>query len=314
MQPKNLATSILFILGLFFLANSKANITGAVIGVPISQTISSFLGIILIVVAIIFLTGKYEKKLDFYILGKNRVAIRGLEDVSRQEIQVNTKPPINSNYLNLNELKELLSDKVISKEDRENIAEKYKPDFEKAIFEGYKRFFSYKNKQKPDLKEKEKEELKKIADKLRISRAAEKVFDMLKPSYDTRRELLSKLKHEEPYILKPIEGGKAAYVHFTSAEAANNIKNEGLFKGEQQALYFDSLEKAKEFVNESNRVDIKKLTGIKNAAKAIIFQTIYPPKKVNKLSGEKTKSMSKAFFENLETDSCYTFETKGISR
>ena len=53
-----LLSGLFFLIGLFFIVNSKINITGAVIGVPFTSTLGSIFGILFFVLGVLFLKRK----------------------------------------------------------------------------------------------------------------------------------------------------------------------------------------------------------------------------------------------------------------
>jgi len=73
----------LFLAGIILLINSKSNITGAVIGVAVSSTINSFIGIIFILISgLLFLAGEEKGKKDLEIF-ISRAAIERSQKDSR---------------------------------------------------------------------------------------------------------------------------------------------------------------------------------------------------------------------------------------
>jgi len=70
---------ILILLGFFFIANSQANITGAVIGVSISSLINSILGIAFILVSVILFV--FVKRPEYY----NKELEKIIEDAKRDK-------------------------------------------------------------------------------------------------------------------------------------------------------------------------------------------------------------------------------------
>ncbi|NQU98174.1 hypothetical protein HQ533_01800 [Candidatus Woesearchaeota archaeon] len=316
----NAISLALFTWGAFLILNSQASITGAVIGT--SGQVSGIIGFLLILIAGVFTTTTLptkglEHKVKFFEEqrhGKNFISIQGMNDISAQQIiQTNYNPPIDEYHMNLKQLESLLRGDVVSEEDKAEFAEEYKEDFKEAIIDGYKSYFEFK--QHPSANKKTR---KRIAKKLRIARAAERVFRLLDTHYKTRPQQVSDIRRsdmgQKPYIEKPIREGKAAYVHFTSSTNAEQIKKRKYLHGEQQALFFPNLEEAEEFVENTSQNRAKTLTGANASQTAIIFQTFVPPEKINRLSGEKTRSMPKAFFHDLEIGTCYHFKTQNVSK
>jgi len=314
MRKARILGIIIFALGILSILNANINITGAVIGISLESCAGYIMGITLMFISIILLATDLEERVNVkvYETGKGafkRTLIEGLTGVSStQIIQANAKPVMGEDkerIMNLDRLKEIVKDCGIEEKD----VIQYLTPLKEKVREGYKAYFSGMAKNNKITPEEKK--------KLRLSIGAERVIDVLTPEYKTRKEKLNELKKNpivgsDLSVYNPILRGTATYVHFTSS--ADDIIKSGFFEGKQQAIYFPSLEKAKEFAGNINRADAKKLTGTEHADQAIIFQTYEPPKDINKLSGEKTRSMRKAFFNDLKTDSCYTFMIQNISR
>ena len=304
-----------FLIGIFFLLNSKTDITGAVVGVSnISSGFSSIFGIVFLIGSVVMFVGGEnleERVVDIYETKRGKIRFveaKGLDDIA-PFIQLDTRETIDNQHINLKDLKELLDDTTDEK-GRKEISKKYEHSIKEKIYGEFKDYFEYKLKHKDKESRERRDE---IAKGLREARSAESLFQLLDPNYKTRRERLNNIKKSNknnPHIYNPIKEGKAVYVRYTTDNEIKCIEDEGVIAGEKesQSLYFPSLEKAEDFINKTSSAHVKQITGAKKADKAIVFQTIYAPDKINYLVGEKSKGMPKAFFTNLKKDSCYLFK------
>ncbi|MEK6836344.1 MAG: hypothetical protein AABX94_01605 [Nanoarchaeota archaeon] len=324
MEKRNirLLSIISLVLGIIFLINSKTNITGAVINSSsISSTFSSIFGVILILVSVILfifaesLEGRLEDKVHIYETrrGKTRfVEIKGMDSIAPL-IQANNNGVIGPYHINLKDLNELLGAEYISLNEREKISNRYGHFFKEKMYEGLRDYSKYKQTHKKltvEDKNRNKEERDRIAKELREARASERVLQILDPSYKTIRERLTDFKKShkgEPHVVNPIIKRNAVYVRYTSEEEVEDIEKNKIMAGTKQSLYFPSLEKAQKFINDTPKDIVKTITGAGCTDRAIVFQTIYAPDKMNTLVGKESRSMHKAFFKDLEKDTCYFF-------
>jgi hypothetical protein len=316
MWKKKIIGVLLLVAGIFLIANSQANITGNVIGAE-SFSINVSIGIIFLVSGLaILVSGTIEEKLmpeakldtfEVRIRGGKVVCVQGMNDLSNRTLAITQEPLTKEEeerYINLKDLKNLIDEGLVEDEQKE----RYTSVLREKVKEGYKSAFERISKH-IRLDENQKK-------KLRIAISVEKLIDTINPAYETRKEKLAELKKNpisaEPHVYKPIVAGKAAYVHYSSDDEIDKIAKGKVFDG--QALYFSKLEDAEEFVKNTDRKKAKRLTGARFTEKAVVFQTYDPPEKMNPLSGEKTPSMRKAFFKDLEKGEIYTFKEYNVPR
>jgi hypothetical protein len=326
MQKRNLKILglALLILGIILLVNSYTAITGFTISNETAKATVSILGIIFVLAGILLFesgrTSKEGRGLEVKVYethrGRNKyIEATGMDDIAPY-LQVNNNKPVDAAHINLEDLKELTGPETISKKEREEIARKYEGSLKHRMYIGFKDYF--KNREKK--KELSKEERQKLARELRVSRAAERIIDIIDPSYDTRRESLTELKKahmNEPQIYNPIKSGKAVYVHYTSGEGLKKMNEEGRIGEENkqfQALFFPDYASAMEFIENASQGLVRSITGASSAEKAVIFQTVIVPKKMNMLVGKKSRSMPKAFFDDMELDACYLLKEYDVPR
>jgi len=315
------------IIGVVFLFFSVQGITGFAIfdGVRKANDFALVALWFIISGAVLVLVQNSESALELKIFeeerGRGKVrtrfpAIIGLSEISSDTtLQVNENPPIDKYHINLPQLRSLLKEGVLSKEDIDKIANKYGEKFRETTVRGYVDYFY--NKFNPGkLTESEKQERRDfIAKELRLSRAAERVFDIIKPDYKTRTGRLIQLKNSSdggmPNVYNPIRKGNAVYVHFTSSRNAASIEQEGVHKkegDEQQALYFSDMGRAMQYIDDikhGKKAPPERVFGAQSSDVAIIFQTIEVPD-INKTSGE--KSILKAIFrDGVKKDTMYSY-------
>ena len=117
------------------------------------------------------------------------------------------------------------------------------------------------------------------------------------PQYNTRQAA----KEQMPGCYDPqFQGmmkGEVWYVHLTGKKAAKNIvkRQEGFCKPAEgtaiQALAFPSKQKAKEFVETTNRSRASRLTGCRVAEQAVVFSTEIMPDAVNTVMRGNAKAL-----------------------
>lgn len=302
---------ILIGIGIFFLISINGVMTGAVIGVSLSSGWSFFIGLIFVIVGVLIqvniglegIVNVHESSRK----EKKFIEATGMNEIA-SFIQIDYNAPFDNYLINLEQLNDLLGPETIDVEERERIVDNYSPSIKGIIRHNLVDYFIFRPI------ELDKKERAKKEKELKLAYGAEELLQVLNPEYKTRKDRLRNLKNtdvgKQPFVYNPINEGKAAYVHFTSPNSAREIIREGgVFEGENQSMYFSDLDKAREFVGGINQRQARSLTGATSAESAIIFQSVYPPDKMNKLVGS---GKTKAFYQDLEIGDCYTVRVENV--
>lgn len=303
---------------------SNITLTGNVIGYSAGSYFAFIAILSFILGAVLMLLG--NKTLEKIVVYPDRrgkrtfFTVKGLRDILPNEsplLQVDTNPPVDEYHINLRDFESILKESGFSEEERKKYVEDYLPEIKNVISAGYKEYFKYKTRPKANSTEEQKKLRKQIAGDLIKARAAERVLTILDPSQKKRSEKIKELKYSlegKNHIYKPIREGTAAYVHYSSENGVEGVEKNKGFSSDTQALYFPSLEKAREFVINTKRGYVESITGASSAEKALIFQTAELPKGISSLVGKKSKSMLRAYFKDLDTGTFYTFEKHNTPR
>lgn len=324
-EVRFLLSALLFLGGISLIRDAEV-LTGAFLGTGVLSASTSLLGwgfIVASMMVFAFGSGKdLEERIKIYEVHRRKrrfVEVSGMGEIAGELIQLNHADPIDGMHINLDELKDLLGEAYLSQEGREEIVHKYEPSVREQIIKAQREYIEGTLRMRKGKMTKKElvSDLEYARKQLRIAEAGEELMGVLRSKYVPRKKKLrvSAESHHERYILNPLRRGTAAYVHFTSKENAEVIEEKRVVRGEAQALYFPSLEKAREFVKRMNRGLVESITGARNAEQAIIFQTVNLPRGLSQLVGKKSGSMWRAYFEgDLPLDSCYTFERKGLPK